>query len=399
MTRFASALGLVLITPVALAQTWTLQPSPTAAELNAVVAVDAATAYAVGEGGVLLTTTDGGQTWAAQPIAGGFDLESLAFNASGVGIVASDDGVIFRTTDGTAFSSVGTGAEDLRGVAWGTDAVVFAAGREASGARSTDGGQTWTAFSTGAAERTEAVEAVGAELFWAVGREGEIRFSSDGGQTWSAQASGTTRDLNAIQMLSAQVGYIAGSGDTVLKTTNGGQTWASVSNGDAGGEALAFLDENTGWVVDEAGEVWFTSDGGATWQLQSTPTSAELNGVSFVDATHGWAVGDGGTILAFGAAPTDAEGATVPSKLRLSSASPNPFATATNLRYALAEAGPARLAVYDVLGREVAVLVSGTRAAGEHEASFAARDLPAGLYVVRLTAGGASVTRRVTLTR
>lgn len=398
MNRFASALAFLLVAPVALAQTWTLQSAPTASDLSAVVALDAATAYATGDNSTLLTTTDGGQTWTTQPVAGGFDLESLAFNGAGVGIVASDDGVVFRTTDGVTFTAVGTGAEDLRGVAWGTDEVVFAAGREASGARSTDGGLTWVAFSTGAAQRTEDVEAVGADLFWAVGREGEIRFSSDGGQTWGVQSGGTTDDLNAIQMLSAQVGYIAGSGDTVLKTTDGGQTWTSVSSGGAGGESLAFLDENTGWVVDDPGEVWFTTDGGATWQLQPTPTSAELNGVSFVDPQHGWAVGAGGTIIAFGAATTGSEGDATPSRLHLSVA-PNPFVSTATLRYVLATAAPVRLMVYDVLGREAAVLVEEPRAAGEHEVAFAASDLPAGVYFIRLTVGAASETRRITLMR
>jgi photosystem II stability/assembly factor-like uncharacterized protein len=397
--RLASLLGLLLFAPVTLAQTWTLQNSPTAADLSAVVAIDATTAVAVGDGGTLLATTDGGRTWTALSAPAGLDLEGVDFSAGGVGIIATDDGVVMRTTDGVTFTSVGTGVGDLRGVAWGTDDVVFAAGREASGARSTDGGQTWTAFSTGALNRTEGVAAVGADRLWAVGREGEIRFSSDGGQTWGAQASGTADDLNAVQVLSEQVGYIVGSGDTVLKTTDGGQTWMSVSDGNAGGEALHFLDETTGWVVDNAGEVWFTSDGGTAWQLQPTPTSAELNGVSFADATHGWAVGAAGTIIAFGAPATDAEETAAVERVSLDAASPNPFATATTLRYALAEGGPVRLAVYDVLGREVAVLAAGKVAAGVHEASFDAHDVPAGIYFVRLTAEGASVTRRVTRTR
>jgi photosystem II stability/assembly factor-like uncharacterized protein len=200
-------------------------------------------------------------------------------------------------------------------------------------------------------------------------------------------------------MLSAQVGYIAGSGDTVLKTTNGGATWTNVSGGTAGGDALAFLDESTGWTADDAGQVWHTSDGGATWQLQPTPTGVDLSGISFAGPTSGWAVGDAGTIIAFGGGSTDAEDGAAPVMLRLGAAHPNPFREATTLRYALAEAGTVRLAVYDVLGREVAVLVDGPQAAGDHEAVLAASGQPNGVYFVRLTAGASSETRRVTLTR
>ncbi|MEP0548948.1 MAG: T9SS type A sorting domain-containing protein [Rhodothermales bacterium] len=396
--RYVSLLAFVCIAPSALAQTWTLQSAPTAADLNAVFAVDTQTAYVGSDGGTLLTTADGGQTWATQSFPG-FDLEGIAFNGSGVGIVVTDDGVVYRTTNGAAFAPIGTGAEDLRGVAWGTETFVFAAGREASGARSSDGGLTWTAFSTGAVERTEGVEAVGTNLLWAVGRGGEIRFSSNGGATWGAQASGTANDLKAIQMLSPEIGYIVGSGDTVLKTTNGGATWTNISNGNAGGDALSFLDESTGWTADDAGQVWHTTDGGATWQLQPTPTGVDLSGISFVSATQGWAVGDAGTIIAFGSGTTDAEDGAAPARLRLSAAHPNPFATATTLRYNLAESGLVTLAVYDVLGRAVAVLADGVQGAGEHEAVLVAKGLPSGVYFVRLATGSSSETRRVTLAR
>ena len=67
--------------------------------------------------------------------------------------------------------------------------------------------------------------------------------------------------------------------------------------------------------------------------------------------------------------------------------------------YALPAGGPVRLAVYDLLGREVAVLVDGVWAAGAYEAVLDGRGLPAGVYVVRLTAGAFVETRRVTLLR
>jgi len=41
-----------------------------------------------------------------------------------------------------------------------------------------------------------------------------------------------------------------------------------------------------------------TTNGGATWSAQSSGSTAGLSGVTFVDATHGWAVGTGGVILA-----------------------------------------------------------------------------------------------------
>lgn len=78
---------------------------------------------------------------------------------------------------------------------------------------------------------------------------------------------------------------------------------------------------------------------------------------------------------------------------------PNPAAGWTTLRYDLAATGPVRLAVVDLLGREVAVLVEGAQPAGRHEARLDAGRLAPGVYVVRLTAGLAVEARRLTVAR
>jgi arylsulfatase A-like enzyme len=80
-------------------------------------------------------------------------------------------------------------------------------------------------------------------------------------------------------------------------------------------------------------------------------------------------------------------------------AAPNPFSGRTTLSFSIAEGADVRLAVYDVLGREVAVLVDGYAEAGAHRAVFDARGLAAGTYVYRLTAGSAVQTGRLVLAR
>ncbi|MEM1043729.1 MAG: T9SS type A sorting domain-containing protein [Bacteroidota bacterium] len=78
---------------------------------------------------------------------------------------------------------------------------------------------------------------------------------------------------------------------------------------------------------------------------------------------------------------------------------PNPFARETTIRFETAESSEVRLAVYDVTGREVAVLVQGVLGAGTHEAAFDARDLASGLYVWHLEAGSRTETGRLTRIR
>jgi hypothetical protein len=78
---------------------------------------------------------------------------------------------------------------------------------------------------------------------------------------------------------------------------------------------------------------------------------------------------------------------------------PNPFSGRAVVGYELAAGSAVRVAVYDVLGREVAVLVDGERPAGRHEVVLDGSSLPAGAYLVRLEAGGRVETARLTLVR
>ncbi len=78
---------------------------------------------------------------------------------------------------------------------------------------------------------------------------------------------------------------------------------------------------------------------------------------------------------------------------------PNPFARETTLTFSLDEAADVRLAVYDVLGRQVAVLTDGALEAGTHTATFEGRGLAVGTYIYRLVAGDAVQSGRITLVK
>ena len=79
---------------------------------------------------------------------------------------------------------------------------------------------------------------------------------------------------------------------------------------------------------------------------------------------------------------------------------PNPFVATATVAYALPEAADARLVLYDLLGRTVAVLAEGPVEAGRYEATLDGRALPSGTYLVRMTtASGFAQTKRITLVR
>jgi hypothetical protein len=100
----------------------------------------------------------------------------------------------------------------------------------------------------------------------------------------------------------------------------------------------------------------------------------------------------------------------VPGRFALRQNWPNPFNPSTNIGYTVASskeqaAGSTkqvglervRLVVYDLLGREMVVLVDGTMTPGEHTVRFDGKNLASGVYMYRLEAGGNIATRRMVL--
>jgi Ca-activated chloride channel homolog len=78
---------------------------------------------------------------------------------------------------------------------------------------------------------------------------------------------------------------------------------------------------------------------------------------------------------------------------------PNPFNPSTSIRYRIAAQTHVSLIVYDALGREMAVLVDGVMAAGEHDALWDAHAAPSGVYYYVLRAGSFVSTRRMVLVK
>ncbi len=89
----------------------------------------------------------------------------------------------------------------------------------------------------------------------------------------------------------------------------------------------------------------------------------------------------------------------LPTAVSLEQNFPNPFAQTTRLAFSLPQAMPVTLTVFDVLGREVAVLVDGVLSAGVHELETRAAGLPSGVYLYRLTTPEVETTRRMTIVK
>jgi hypothetical protein len=83
----------------------------------------------------------------------------------------------------------------------------------------------------------------------------------------------------------------------------------------------------------------------------------------------------------------------LPTDLALESVYPSPFGARATLDVATPETAALDIALFDVLGRRVHTVESGTFSAGVHRFTIDGSALPAGLYILRISDGKTSITR------
>jgi photosystem II stability/assembly factor-like uncharacterized protein len=254
--------------------------------LEAISVIDAQHAVAVGDCGAILTTADAGASWASH-----------------------DPGIAGAHFNGVSFAD----ANDGWAVVW---VLAQNGGRNAQFiAHTSDGGATWATQTH--AIYAHAVDFVDADRGWVCGGN-TVWSTADGGLTWRARHLRSNWYLNAVAFTDASHGWVVGYRETdhgshyypiIMVTSDGGITWSQQSfpAGDTEGRVLnsvSFVDAAHGWAVGNGssmgggGTIIVTSDGGLTWQSQASGTTDwDLNDVTFVDASHGWLTG-GGKILA-----------------------------------------------------------------------------------------------------
>ena len=178
-------------------------------------------------------------------------------------------------------------------------------------------------------------------------------------------------------------------------------------------------------AVGDSGTVLRSTDGGTVWTAEFAATGYNLYCAQTFGDSVILASGDNGTIIRTvpaGGTSTFASdqlkiGTSSPSTPVLFQNFPNPFNPTTVIRYSvppmtgrdlastssedgqLPASGKVRLAVYDMLGREVAVLVNERKEPGLHSVIFDARKLSSGVYFYRLEVGEFVATRQLLLIR
>jgi photosystem II stability/assembly factor-like uncharacterized protein len=404
--HFLLLLGMLFLPHIASSQ-WIQQTSGTTATLTDVVMLDSVTAIATGINGSILRTTDAGNTWndVAAPLSYIQPWNAVSFLNSFEGIIVGNGGAVTTTNGGENWMW-----RSIPAVQNFTSALYFSSGSIYVGSdsgyifHSVDSGKSWlqekisdapivsiftqdgiylwgyplyaltpfSLFKTYIYPSTKWNETVlnflglgsGANngVFcpyggpgFIVGVHGDLRAATailrkrTADTVWYTSASASVFDgtLFGVSAPTATTAYACGMGGTILKTIDGGDTWNrdSVSTY-ASLHSIVFFDSVTGFVVGELGTIYFTSNGGVT-SIKEVP-------------------------------------ADIPEGFGLEQNYPNPFNPSTAIDFKIPVSGFTSLKIYDVLGKEVAAIVSEVLSAGNHHRQWNALAVAGGIYYYRL---------------
>ena len=180
--------------------------------------------------------------------------------------------------------------------------------------RTDDGGQTWKRQDAGTKKPLLAASCIDGKTAWVGGKGALLYRTTDGGETWDLLTPNTTKHIFDIAFISRTHGIAVGDWGLLMYTTNGGEKWTLVGmpedfvmsamaedigldSSDTILYATAFADATHGWVVGEFGTILVTTDGGRTWKQQQSPVETTLFGAYFENRERGWAVGMDAVIL------------------------------------------------------------------------------------------------------
>ncbi|MBL4753022.1 MAG: T9SS type A sorting domain-containing protein [Flavobacteriales bacterium] len=260
---------------------------------------------------------------------------------------------------------------------------------------------------------------------------------ANGTLTWSSIIDGSAEDtrINSVQ-LTSDGGYILGGERNVSGTpsfcaylaktdASGTLSWASVVDGSAEDTRINSIQTTSGGGYILAGERDVSGTPSFCAYIAKTDANGTLAWASVVDGSSedtrinsAQVTSDGGYILAgernvsgtpsFCAylAKTDDAGiilgfdnSDLSQSTFQTTSFPNPFNDRTEISFEIKRSGPVALNIYNGIGQQVATLVNESLSAGNYKVAFEGHDLPTGIYIYRLEAGGLNNMGKLTLVK
>ena len=385
--------------------------------------------------------TDVSWLWAAD--LGGEAVYSFAVRAGGEVFAGTGSGICFSTDDGQSWIHE-YGAFVIPSLTVDLTGNIYAGTAGTGIFRSTDNGTTWVpADSSHNWVSALTIDNIG-DIF-AGCMPGGIYLSTDRGVSWQARDSGLTSMWVYALAASRNGSVFAGTANGVCRSTDNGTHWTSINAG-MGDSSINCLnvDESSHVLCGTQNALYLSTNNGDTWTKTDLPTNQVTsivtipNGGIFVgtfqegvyhSTNYGatWTQMNGGFLYpslvslaldSTGHLLVGSMGSEVyrsvnsvtsvhrpespkPQACILYQNYPNPFNPTTVISFELPAESLVSMRVYDLLGREIAVLMHEKKQAGSFQLVFDASKyrLSTGIYILVLKAGENQLVRKMILVK
>jgi hypothetical protein len=286
--------------------------------------------------------------------------------------------------------------------------------------KTTDNGTTWDRKAMGTrqgAVRSLAVSPANSKIIFAGGysydgsyvRWSQLYMTTDGGASWIENGTTAFNQQNeSVESIVFGVGnnnvVLACTERAVYRSANAGSSWVRISTMTYNNCILADPGLQDCYYLGSDAGVSRSTDGGLTWSPYGDGLAAMRVNCLTIDSVNRtlYAGTEGAGVCrlslpATGVATRDEYG--VPATMVLRQNYPNPFNPRTRIDLGVPEEGRYRLAVYNMLGQEVDMLVDRTLMPGIKSVEFDASRLSSGAYVYRLDGPKGFLIRKMLLMR
>lgn len=355
-------------------------------DLKSIYFINENTGWTVGSFFVIRKTTNGGYTWVNQDNMLEMDYRTVHFSNLNTGFIGGRDGIIIKTTNGgTNWNIAYLSSVQYSEVVcqhWLNHDTGWLAGTNIL-VKTTDCGATFENFygyfppSSNGYNGFLDIYFVNENTGWVSGiniDQKNLFKTTNGGYNWEYQENpvqheGYTRQINGIKFINENTGWGASSALMMIKTTNGGTNWTiDLTNNTFDG--FFCVEKNL------KNRVWTGSDMGRLWYRDSLYI-VNINNIS----------------------------STIIRNFKLYQNYPNPFNPITRICFDIPKefdtkiSGDSKitLKVFNILGKEVAILVNEKLRTGAYEVIFDGGNLSGGVYFYRLQTDSYNETRKMIL--
>ena len=435
MKKINTILLILLFEGISYSQPWQEQVSGVTSQLTGISAVDAINAWICGYNGVVLRTTNTGTNW-FNVSGNGIPATILLVNIFGLnqtsaitaGYIGSNTWVYRTTNSGANWTQVFTQTGGfINSVHIRLDGTGFMMGDPVGGRwslwRTTNNGASWD--STGLYLPQAGSEAgynnclsVAGNRIWFGTNNSRIYNTTNNGASWVIQNVSPFTNITAIWFdeNGSPTGYCGG--DSILKTTNHGANWFSIGGPGSGlivGVAGLTMWGGNLWYVRSGSPIIYFGFGTGQWLIDNTAPAGTYRHVAtdripnFPYLAYAVRTNGGISFKQVFVQGIKSLGGNIPEKFKLHQNYPNPFNPVTKIKFDIASVGTVhlpvpqagrtvRLAVYDIVGREIANLVNEKLNPGTYEVNWDASAYPSGVYFYKLTVGDASTSLSTSFT-